>query len=287
MVDSNTFGFLNQTETTISFVDGTNTFTLAPTAGGSNPWSYYRSGVKYTITGSKTASITAASGTTTTYFIFIDATDGTLSVSTSAWTLNDTKVPVATITRNSGLTPTYLMAEERHTCLINRRDHMMEHYTVGTMYSSGGALTGPTVGSSTNSAKTCAVAAANIFDEDIYQATAAITAGNGSSDAFYSILYRTGASTWAWQRSLVPFKYLTTGAIQYDSAGTMTAAATGAGKFVNYYMCLTNVAGQESVVWIPGRATFTSLALAQAETFASFSMTGIPVNELVAIYQLL
>ena len=283
-IDINMFGFMNQTDTTIAF-DGTSTFTLAPAAGGSNPWTYYRSGIKYTVNGSKTATISAGTSTTTIYFIYIDATDGTLSVSTTPWTLNDTKVTVATVTRNSTLTPSYLLGEERHTCLINRRDHMQEHYTAGTLFSSGAVLTGPTVGSSTNSAKTVASTISYIFDEDIYESVAAITAGNGSTDAFYSICYRTTATTWAWARSVMPFKYTGAAAIEYDAAGTMTPATTGATRFVNYYMVLTNMNGQESTVWVPGRTVFTSATTAYTEDFASFTMTGFPMVEAVAIYQ--
>lgn len=71
---------------------------------------------------------------------------------------------------------------------------MEEHYTTGTKYSSGGTLTGPTVGSSTDSEKTVGIEAAYIFDEDIYEATSTITKGNGTDPATY-IFYRTTAST--------------------------------------------------------------------------------------------
>lgn len=285
-VDQDTYGFMNQTDTTISFVDGTSTFTLAPV---STTFSYYRTGVKITITGSKTVVLPAATATSTMYFIYIDANDGTLTQSTSPWTLNDTKVPVATVTRNSGLTPTFLVSEERHSCKWSRRDHMYEHYTSGTQYSAGGALTGPTVASSTNSAKTCAITAATFFDEDIYETTSAITAGNATTDTFYTVFYRTAVGAWSWQRSLVPFKYTGAAAIEYDNgSGVMTAAGAGGGgatRYVNYYLAVTNVAGQESWAWIPGRAAFTTAALAYAETFSSSSMTGFPCAEIVAIWQ--
>jgi hypothetical protein len=281
-IDIQMTGFLNQTETTISFVDATSTFTLAPVA---TTWNYYWTGIKYTITGAKTIILPAATATTTGYFIYIDSGTGTLIASTTAWTLQDNKVPVATVTRNSTTTPTYLLGEERHTILVSQRDHMHEHYTTGTVYSSGGALTGPTVASSTNTAKTCAVAPAYIFDEDIYEATQAITAGNATTNLFYTIMYRTSATTWAWQRSLVPFKYTGAAAIEYDNAGTMTASPTGAARFVNYYMICTNIIGQESIMWVPGRSTFTTAALAAAESFASFDFTGMPLQESVAIWQ--
>ncbi len=284
-VDVDLFGFLNQTETTLGFVDATSTFTVAPVGAS---WSYYRSGVKCTITGAKSVVLPAASSTTIIYFIYIDATDGSLTYSTTAWTLKDSKVPVATVARCTASTPTYLVAEERHTCLIPRRTHLYLHATRGTVYQSGAALTGPTVGSSTNSAKTCAVATCSIFDEDINDVTSAIAAGNGSTDTFYSISYRNTASNWVWTRSVMPFKYTGAAAIEWDNNGTMTAAGSGAGgntRWVNYYMLCNNVAGQESVMWVPGRAAFTSAAAAYGESFADFSITGFPSVEAVAIYQ--
>ena len=292
-VDSQMCGFLNQTETTISFADAVGTtpfigtFTIAPTAGGSNPWHYYRAGVPCTVTGSKTLALPNSSATTTLYYIYIDATDGTLSYSTTVWDLFlPNIIPVATVSRNSGLTPTYIMAEERHTVLISRRDMMIEHLTEGTLFSSGATLTGPTVGSSVNASKTCAISTAYIFDQDIYETLPAVTAGNATSNLFYSILYRTGPTAWSWQRSLVPFKYTGAGAIEYDNgSGVMTASPTGTNRFVNYYLCCTNIQGQECFVWIPGRASFTTTATAYAETFSSFSMVGAPIEELVAIYQ--
>jgi hypothetical protein len=117
-IDINRQGFLNSTETTISFA--TTTFTLTDVGAG---WSYYRTGVKYTISGNKTVALSAA--TAGIYYIYIDATDGTLTCSAvnTPWTLEDSKVPVATVTYNSTLTPTYWLAEERHTALI---DTMMQ-----------------------------------------------------------------------------------------------------------------------------------------------------------------
>lgn len=284
-IDINRFGFLNQTETTISFDHGTDTFTLAPVG---LTWSYYRSGLRYIITGSKTVVLPAATATTTKYFIYIDAADGTLTQSLVPWTLNDTKVLVAIVVRNSTTTPNYLIGEERHSCIIDRRTHLYNHSTAGTLFSSGAVLTGPVVGSSVDADKTVAVTAANIFDEDIFQSTLPVPLGDGVLDDFYSIVYRVSATDWKWERSIVPFKYTGVGAIEYDNAGTMTPATAGlAGntRWVNYYLCCTNVAGQESISWIPGRAEFTSLALANSETFTSFSLVGLPVAELVSVYR--
>ena len=286
-LDVNRFGFLNQTETTLAF-DGVNLFTLG-SVGAS--WSYYRGGIKYTITGAKTLTVATPMVDAALYFIYIDATDGTLTASTSAWTLLDTKVPVATLYWNSTLTPKFVLSEERHSVLIDRRMHFLHHFDVGTRMQSVGALSGYTINTDTNASKTFAIAASVLMDEDIIQTLAGLTQPNGTATD-YAVMYRTAAATWAWKSSNMPFAYNvgnTNNWIQWDNAGTMTDATGGAGgsvRWVNSYLLFTNVAGTMRHVLIPGRAIFTTLALAQAETPSAFTFTGFPCAEFVAAYQL-
>lgn len=280
-IDIDRCGFLNQTETAMYF-DNVSTLTLT-----GSTWSYYRNGIKYTVTGNKSIELANPMVDGTMYYVYIDSTNGDLSVSTNSWTLEDSKIPVTTIYWDSGLTPKYLMAEERHTCLVDRRFHLDEHLTGGTKIATASILTGPTIGSSINSEKTVGITASKIFDEDIYLTTNSVTKGDGVNPAYY-ILYRTSSDTWKWYKSIMPFKYTTTGAIEYDNNGTMTPAGTGGGantRYVNYYLFVSNVLGELSVCFIPGRSAFTSATLAYAETFSSFSLVGLPIAEGVAIYQ--
>lgn len=50
-------------------------------------------------------------------------------------------------------------------------------------------------------------------------------------------------------------------------------------------MFLSNIQGESSVCFVPGRTQFTSASAAYAESFASFSMVEFPTNEGIAIYQ--
>lgn len=284
-VDYNVYGFLNQTETALVY-DGTNTFTLS-SLGAS--WSYYRGGIKNTITGSKSVVLGSPVLSGIKYAIYIDNNIGALSAVDAAvagWTLNDTKVPVATIYIDPTMTPTYFLAEERHTCLISRRDHMIEHFTGGTIFAGGGQLNGPTVQDSTDSSKTVGVSASQIFDEDIYMITNAIPKGTGT-DAVYPVFYRSG-SVWKWYKSDMPFKYTTTGAIEWDNNGNMEAASAGSGaahRYVNYYLFLSNIVGDYSGVFIPGRGAFETPSEAHSEKFSSFDLGTLPCAEGIAIWQ--
>lgn len=286
--DINRFGFLNQTDTTISF-DGTSIFTLSPTG---TIWSYYRSGIKYTITGSKTIDLLNVESPLVNgskYYIYIDSTDGTLAASTVVWTLEDTKLPVAVLAWNNTLTPKFLLQEERHSVLIDRRDHLYLHTTRGTQYITGGELTGYTISTNTDAANTFAIAQAVIADEDIYQTLPLLADGEGLTADNYYVMYRTGVSTWVWAPSDMPFSYTTNGYINWDNAGTLTQGTGGTGgsiRYYNTYLILTNTQGALRHVIVPGQAAFTSTAAAYAEVFANFNLTNFPKIEWVAMYQM-
>ena len=67
-IDFGLHGFTDNTETTIGFNDGTYVFTLTDAGGG---WSYYRDGVKYTISGNKTTTLAGSQPTKNNYYIYI------------------------------------------------------------------------------------------------------------------------------------------------------------------------------------------------------------------------
>ena len=291
-IDINRYGFLNHTETGISF-DGTDTFTLSGVS-----WSYYRAGVKYTISGNKTIQVANPMSSNTMYFIYIDSGVGTLVSSTSFWTLNDTLVLVATIFWNAALTPKYILSDERHQCLIDRATHRMEHFTHGTEYISGGIVSGYTLNSTTVTNKTFLITSALIADEDIFHTLNLLSDGDGSTPNYYNV-FRTGTTSYAWTYNDMPFKYVsgaTYGYIEYDNGSGVSTASTN-NRFVNTYVVCTNAkenyetttdastAGLRFIM-LQGRGSYNTAALAYAEAFSSFSLVGFPFNEAVGIYQI-
>lgn len=283
--DIKRYGFLSPQETTISFNDTNYTFTLSPI---SSTWSYWRDGVKYTITGAKTVTLAGSPPTAGLYFVKLDSTTGTLSYDTNGYDLTSTALPVATILWNNSLTPKYYISDERHTCLIDRRVHYHQHLTRGAQFVSGGALSGFTIDTDTNAAHTFGVSACRIIDEDIIHDNSALADPDGSTLA-YTIFYRTAASSWAWKRSDQPFSYTGAGYVEYDNAGTLTAGTGGAGantRWINYYLIQTNLDGNAEIILVPGQNIFTSLAAAQAENPLGFTWTGLPIQEFVIMYQL-
>lgn len=281
-IDENIFGFMPTVETSLAFNDTTFVFTLGVTG---TTFSYYRSGIKHTITGAKTVTLPGTPPTATKYYIYIDSTDGTLIQSTTPWNLADTKVMVASITFNNALTPKYILCDERHPCDITRGYHRSHHFTEGTQLSVIPTITTLTPSSDNLVSKRPTLSLGAVFDETLYIANAALTpTGSPYTATDYAILYRTAASTWAWKKSSMPFSYNAgTGFIQYDLNGTLTDGSGGAGgnaRWFNSYLVQTDAVNDGlGYCWIAGRGSFTSLALAQAEDPATFAMTGFPILE--------
>ena len=276
------YGFENQTDSTISFNDSTYVFTITDAGSG---WSYWRDGVKVTISGNKTVTLPGTPPTAAAYFIYIDDESGTLTASTSAWTLVDTKVPVAIIEWNDSNTPKYFLANERHQSTMPRRVHYYEHFCEGTQIKSGGILAGYSVAPSSpaDTDNTFSISQVELLDEDLLTTSALLADPNGT-DLDYIVYFRTGASTWSWEQSNVPFRYTAAGYIQYDNAGTMTQG--GNGDYYNWYLCFTNYQNQPRFICIPGQSEFASAAGAYLESVSDLDLSGFDPQELVFAYQL-
>jgi hypothetical protein len=173
------------------------------------------------------------------------------------------------------------MADERHDCRTLRMDHFKHHFTDGTEYISGGAISGQTALSDSNTDKTFAISEAVISDDGLILTLAALADGNGSSNN-YVIAYKSGGA-WLWADSYMPFRYTAAGYIQYDLSGTMTEGANN--KWYNTYLFLSNISGSARYLIIHGHGEFGSASAAYAENFATFNLSGLFVNEGVAIYQ--
>lgn len=274
------YGFVNPAETTISFNDSTYVFTLTDAGSG---WSYYRNGIRYTVSGNKTTTLSGSPPTAGAYYIYIDATDGTLSNSTTPWTLTDTKVPVALILWNNSLTPKYWLIDERHIAQYPRPVHYGWHKHIGSIWLSGGIMGDYTVApaSPADDDNTFSLTECQIYDEGIIHTLASLSDPAGTSDA-YTIFYD-NAGSWDWLASEVPFEYQAAGYIKYDPQ-TLTQAS--AGKYVTYYLLYTGITGDARHIMIPGMQ-HDSLASAESESIVGLDLDGLPVSEFVAGYKLI
>jgi len=277
--DINRYGFVDNTETTLTFDDGT--YTLSLTMNGSE-WSYFYDGTLCTISESKEKVLTGEPPNKATYYIYMDTTDGTLKEMTSPWTLEDDKIPVAIVIWDDTLTPKYHLMDERHTASIDRMVHTYLHHVMGTRLYTGDIPTGYTINTDTDAALTYGIPEAEIYDEDLDWILSELVEPNGV-DLAYDIFYRDGATTYVWERSALPFSYTPAGYINWDSAGTLTEGQNN--KYYNYYLIYTNIQGNARFVLLPGRGQFNTAALAYAEDPKTFNYTGFPIAETVLMYQ--
>jgi hypothetical protein len=271
-------GFEDRTETSISFDDSTYVFTLTDAGSG---WTYYRSGVRNTVSGNKTTTLAGSPPTADKYYIYIDAADGTLSNSTTAWTLADNKVPVATVEWDNTATPKYKLADERHTTAWNRTEHAHDHLTIGATLQTRGAISGYTLEDDTDSSIQYDLAQSIIWDEDLKSTIAGITGGSDN----YHIIYRTGASSWSWKESTMPYSYNSEagGGIDYDT-GTGMAEVTNNDR-VNTYIIATNETGLSRYSILHG-GIYETLTQAQSENFEDLDRSGLDLSEAVAIWKI-
>lgn len=273
-------GFLNQTTTSLSFNSTTGEFKIQDVSGGGG-WYYYISGEKCKIIGNKSIIITPPIQAGM-YFIYINNNLlGDLAVSTSAWDLKDTTIiPVAVILYDNSLSPKYWLADERHSILIDRRLHYINHCTRGTQYIGGGGLSGYTLNINNNTAITFGIDNAVIADEDIIINIPFLTDGNQ-----YVIFYRSAVGVWKWKYSSAPFSYDTGSSyIDYDNNGVMTSGSNG--NYYNTYLIFTNISGDARFIIISGRSQFSSLSTALSEDPSSFDFSGLSINEYIIMYQL-
>ena len=276
--DIDRFGFVDRSQTTISFDSDTYVFTLARTG---TYFEYYILGQLCVITTDKTLQLPGSPPDAATYHIYINTLDGTLSYSLSDWDLTENYTLVAIIIFNSTLIPKYILLDERHTCKIDRSMHRYLHFSRGTQVITPGTLSDysvPVAGPSGNDDNTFSITSCVIADEDIFHTLDSITDPDGDT-LVYPIVYRTSSTEWSWVLSEVPFRYTAAGYIQWDNVGTMTQ-----GSSANYYNTYL-LAATNGYIIISGRGEFASLATAQAENFSLFDMTGFEIEEAIAIYQ--
>jgi hypothetical protein len=118
-------GFVNRTDSTLSFNNSNRTLTISGT------YDIYIYGVRQTITNDAVV----IDNTVGLWFIYYNAA-GALTASQTPWTISDT-VQVCTVFWNG---TAGLLGEERHGCNMSSSVHDYLHYVIGARYRSGFGL---------------------------------------------------------------------------------------------------------------------------------------------------
>ena len=184
-------GFENKTDSTMSFTDGTLTFSIQPTV---TSFDYWVAGVKYTSTGDTIA----ISNTEGIHVIYYDGDTISEAVNPSAGDTGQvirTKAIVSILYWDLSEATLIYFGEERHGKNMSPETHAYLHFLEGLRYLSGLALLDMSVdgGGATEDAQ-FGIDAGSVSDEDLYQAISTVASTTG-----LPIYYMLGASA-EWQK---------------------------------------------------------------------------------------
>lgn len=289
-------GFVNRTDSAISFNDSSRTFTIQPaTSGGS--YIIYAEGVKVVKSGVET--IVLGSGTALNYIHFDTNPPYSLHTKTTGFNF-DTDIPIAFIHWNSDINQSTFFGEERHGIRMDSVTHKWIHNTFGVQYISGLSIGGYVLlgNGSSNSHAQIDISDGILYQEDII---INITNDNGTNSAnefvqplspiaYIPVYYHSG-STGQWVRDVAttfPIKYNATRA-QYNlySGGTWTTPNVTNNRYFAMWIVATNDMN-DPILAIMGQREDSSLTAAESNNnWSNINLTNIPTQELRPLYRLI
>ena len=255
-------GFVDRTDTTLAWDDGTRTLTLSPAV---DDYEYFYAGIRYTEDGDLAATITDTEG----LWVFYIGSGGAASLSTihnpsyeevEQAILDECIVAYVywDATKNDGR-----LMNERHGYVLGRGIHHYLHELFGSQYVSGltvGDVVADENGTSDSHAQ-FSITAGEFYDEDIGHDILA----HASTDT-WECYYVNGSGYVRWVDCEATFPvYAIGGVIAYNNAGTLTAVPSN--KYICYHVFATNIhtdaGGDYYPVVTPGTAVHNSKADAQ------------------------
>ena len=253
-------GFENLTDSVMTFDDGTETFSIQPTATSFNYWA---EGIKYVSTGD-TVAIDGSEGIHVIYY------DGATLTAVSSPTSGEvdavirTKAIVSILYWDVSAGTIIYFGEERHGKSMAPATHAYLHFTEGLRYLSGlGLNTFDTGGGGSTAEAQFGVSSGSVTDEDLYIAIDAVASTTG-----LPIYYMLGSAEWQ-KHTEAGFSLRTvdgtTGtrlAYNLDTAGTWSLADVGNNDFVLCHIFATTEK-DNPVIAIMGQAKYTSAKLAR------------------------
>ena len=274
-------GFVNRTDSSISFVAGSRTLTLTPI----NPTSIYYRGALHTVSSPLSLVISNISGGR--YIWFDPTTEALVEGGIGDYAGIIINALVAYIYWDAVNQKAIIVGDERHSAQRDTQWHLSKHIEQGAVWRAGGNLsytldtdTAITLGFSTP---------ISFADEDlVHEITHSSSPTNPyeqvlSSNAIIPTLYLNGTSYVQTTASSVPW-------VAGASLARYNPVTSGSGSLVdvtnNYYMSYWIVATNDSVYpikTIMGHIQSNKIEDIEAETFGDY---GLPVPELVPMYHI-
>ena len=287
-------GFENRTHSSISFNNGSRTFSIAPnTGGGYSSYAVWTKGTKRTISATLSVQVGTSTGL---YYIYFDAF-GDLQYKTTYFTW-DTETPVAYVYWNSATSSAPFVADERHGVVLDWQTHEYLHRTRGAVIAEGFSISAyTTVGDgSANAHAQFDLGNGTFFDEDLEVAithSATPTVGTFTQvltgAAEIPVFYMSGSSG-AWVRDSATEYACKQSAttLQYNSlsGGTWSTTPATNNRYVVSWIVATNGINAPIIV-ILGQEQYSSIGAAEAEAFGNLTLTNFPIVEFRPLWKVI
>jgi len=269
---------------TISFTDGSRTFTITPDGA---TFDFVIKGTQYTITGAESVVIDDTEGL---WYIYYD--EDTLTASQTPWVIKDGDKAMVSVVYWDATNNIHLyMAYELHTYEMSVGTHYHLHDTFGARYQEGLDLTQGSGGT----AGQIQITAGEVHDEDI---SIDITDGVGGTlweqdlglPAKIPVYYRSGASAWR-KYDADDFSYYdnaTVDRIHYNKLnGTWASAECTNPYHVAYWIYATNNQA-EPIIAIMGQREDLLLANAKdLNQIENMNFGTLPFTEMKILYRII
>ena len=224
-------GFINRTDSVISFVDATRTFTIQPVV---TEYDYYINGTKYNKTGTDNVVIADTEGT---HYIYFNGTTLTETTTFTTALLTDNAYVVAIYWDATNKEHIYF-GDERHGIVMDGATHTHFHLGWGTRYDNGLAITNVVDTSGDNDAHAqIAVTDGVIRDEDIKVTITDDSPQDISTIGKIPVYYKEGAgSDWRVKRNTYSTWQASTAYSQGDRVLAVTGNASTRGLIFEIYL---------------------------------------------------
>jgi hypothetical protein len=281
-------GHEDKSESTISFNEGTRTFSIAPVSTSFTVWC---AGKRFVKTATETVQIPDTSGL---YYIYYNSS-GVLSYRTDYFVW-DEDAPTAYVYWNEVDNKAYFFADERHGITLDWATHEYLHRTRGAAIANGFGANNYIIngnGSLDSHAK-LDIANGTFFDEDLqvdisHSATPTpntweqVLQGNAEIPVFYRLNNH-------WTKDVATEFPLKQGASrpQYNlnTAGTWSATDIANNRFgVSWIIATNNLS--EPIIAVLGQESYTDNGSAQAEFYSSLNLDGFPIVEFRPLYKII
>ncbi|MCK5641546.1 MAG: hypothetical protein KAJ19_12155, partial [Gammaproteobacteria bacterium] len=287
-------GIPDRADTTLSFDDGTRTFTITPVSGA---FSYYIAGRRYIKSAAESVVIADTSGP---HWIYYDGATLTSVVNAGHEAVDDlivNKVRIGIVYWNATDGAGHLVADERHGTEMSGATQEWYHDSVGAVWHDGLSLSDYALNTDTDAGVTFKVTDGSIRDEDLEHdivdgapATQYAQQLNGGN-AEVPIAYRDDVDgSWTQDAATtLPYKRFGAGRLAYnknDGDGTWSQVEVTNNRFVLATLVATND-WQYPIKMVQGQAEYTDKKTAIEEANAEQVAWGTMITpEIVPLYRL-